>query len=76
MQIWRSSRPVAIVLASLAAFCAAGHFAANALIRAQQFRQLDELTEVVLRRSEVAVDYASAGIDAIAKTGQIGCEPS
>src|SRR6516165_2793349 len=76
MQIWRSSRPVAIVLASLATFCVAGHFAASALITAQQFRQLDELTEVVLRRSEVAVDYASAGIDAIAKTGRIGCEPS
>jgi hypothetical protein len=27
-----SSRPVAIVLASLTVFCAAGHFAANALI--------------------------------------------
>jgi len=76
MQIWRSSRPVAIVLASLAAFCAAGHFAANALITAQQYRQLDELTEVVLRRSEVAVDYASAGIDAIVRSGQVGCEPS
>jgi len=76
MQFWRSSRPVAIVVASLTTFCVAGHFAATALIAAQQYRQLDELTEVVLRRSEVAVDYASAGIDAIAKTGQVGCEPS
>ena len=77
MQILRSSlRSLAMVVASLTTFCVAGHFAASALITAQQYRQLDELTEVVLRRSEVAVDYASAGIDAIAKTGQVGCEAS
>jgi sensor c-di-GMP phosphodiesterase-like protein len=71
-----SSRPVAIVLASLTAFCAAGHFAANALIETQQFRQLGELAEVVLRRSEVAVDYASASIDEIATSGSVSCDPS
>jgi c-di-GMP phosphodiesterase len=76
MRIWRSSLPVAIVLASLTAFCAAGHFAATALIDTQQFRQLDELADVVLRRSEVAVDLGSAGIDEIARTGRIGCDPS
>src|SRR5215469_12065780 len=71
-----SSRPVAIVLASLTAFCAAGHFAANALIETQQFRQLGELAEVVLRRSEVAADYASASIDEIATSGSVSCDPS
>jgi c-di-GMP phosphodiesterase len=71
-----SSRPVAIVLASLTAFCAAGHFAANALIEGQQFRQLGELAEVVLRRSEVAADYASASISEIATRGPVGCDPS
>jgi sensor c-di-GMP phosphodiesterase-like protein len=76
MRIWRSSLPVAIVLASLAVFCAAGHFAATALIEAQQFRQLDELADVVLRRSEVAVDFGAAGIDEIAHSGRIGCDPS
>ncbi len=76
MQIWRSSRPFAIVLASLAAFCAAGHFAANTLIEAQQFRQLGELAEVVLRRSEIAVDHASASINEIATSGPVGCDPS
>jgi c-di-GMP phosphodiesterase len=65
-----------MVVVSLTAFCAAGHFAATALIEAQQARQLNELTEVVLRRSEVAVDFASASIAEIAKSGQIGCDPS
>src|SRR5271154_6450133 len=73
---WRSSLPVAIVLASLTAFCAAGHFAASALIEAQQFRQLGELADVVLRRSEVAVDYASASIEEIERTGRVGCDPA
>jgi c-di-GMP phosphodiesterase len=76
MRIWRSSLPVVIVLASLTAFCAAGHFAAKALIDAQQLRQLDELADVVLRRSEVAVDFGSASIDEIARSGRVGCEPS
>jgi c-di-GMP phosphodiesterase len=71
-----SSRPVAIVLASLTVFCAAGHFAANALIETQQFRQLGELAEVVLRRSEGAVDYASASINEIATSGPFDCDPS
>src|SRR6516165_8431469 len=76
MRIWRSSQPFAIVLASLAVFCAAGHFGAQALIKAQQFRQLEELTDVVLRRSEVAVDYAAASIDEIERSGRVGCDPS
>jgi sensor c-di-GMP phosphodiesterase-like protein len=76
MRIWPSSLPVAIVLASLTAFCAAGHFAATALIDAQQFRQLGELADVLLRRSEVAVDYASASIDEIEHSGRVGCDPS
>lgn len=76
MQIWRSSLPVTIVLASLAAFCAAGHFAATALVEGQQLRQLGELADVVLRRSEVAVDYASASIDEIARSGRVSCDPS
>jgi c-di-GMP phosphodiesterase len=76
MRIWRSSLPVVIVLASLTAFCAAGHFAAKALIDAQQLRQLDELADVVLRRSEVVVDFGSASIDEIARSGRVGCEPS
>jgi c-di-GMP phosphodiesterase len=74
---WRSRLPsVAIVASSLGAFCAGGHFAANALIGSLQMRQLNELTDVVLRRSEVAVDFGAASIDEIVKGGNIGCEPT
>jgi sensor c-di-GMP phosphodiesterase-like protein len=77
LKAWRSSLPsVAIVAASLAAFCAGGHFAAKALIESLQMRQLNELTDVVLRRSEVAVDFGAASIDEIAKGGNIGCAPT
>jgi c-di-GMP phosphodiesterase len=74
---WRSSLPsAAIVASSLAAFCAGGHFAAKALIQSQQMRQLGELTDVVLRRSEVAVDSGAASIDEIVTAGNIDCEPA
>lgn len=77
MKTWRSSLPsIAIVAASLVAFCAGGHFAVEALIKNQQMRQLGELTDVVLRRSEVAVDSGAASIDEIIKGGGIGCEPT
>ena len=74
---WRPGLPsVAIVAASLAAFCAGGHFAAKGLIESLQMRQLNELTDVVLRRSEVAVDSGAASIDEIVKGGNIGCAPT
>jgi sensor c-di-GMP phosphodiesterase-like protein len=74
---WRSSLPaVAIVAASLVAFCTGGHFAARALIESLQMQQLNELTDVVLRRSEVAVDFGAASIDEIVRGGNIGCEPT
>jgi sensor c-di-GMP phosphodiesterase-like protein len=77
MRIWRSRlRSLAIAFGSLATFCVAGHFAATAFIESQQTRQLNELTDVVLRRSEVAIDFASASISEIAKSGHIGCDPS
>jgi sensor c-di-GMP phosphodiesterase-like protein len=77
MKNWRSSLPsVAIVVASLGAFCVGGHFAAKSLIENQQLRQLGELTDVVLRRSEVAVDFGAASLDEIIKGGNIDCEPA
>lgn len=64
----------ALVLASTAAFGLAGHFAATRFIRHQQARQLDELTEVVLRRSEFAVDFAAASLDDLAAKGFANCD--
>jgi sensor c-di-GMP phosphodiesterase-like protein len=76
MRILRPGLPFAIVFGSLAAFCVAGHFAVTAFIEALQVRQLSDLADVVLRRSEAAVDFASASIDEIARTGRVGCDPS
>ena len=75
----RHQRPnlpfVALVLASTIAFALAGHLAAEAVIRHQQAHQLSELTEVVLRRSEFAVDFAAASLDELAKRNLASCEP-
>src|SRR6476661_4134943 len=65
----------ALVLAGTAAFALAGHFAATRFIHDQQARQLDELTEVVLRRSEFAVDFAAASLDDLAGRGLASCDP-
>lgn len=64
----------ALVLASTMAFALAGHFAAEGVIRHQQAHQLDELTEVVLRRSEFAVDFAAASLDELASRNLASCE--
>lgn len=66
----------ALVIASTMAFGSAGHFAADGVIRHQQAHQLNELTEVVLRRSELAVDFAAASLDELAKRDLASCEPA
>ena len=58
-----------MVATSLVVFAAGGHFAAKAVIEGQQSRQLEELTDVALRRSEIAVDFGAATLDEIAKRG-------
>ena len=76
----RHQRPnlpfVALVLASTMAFALAGHLTAEAVIRHQQAHQLSELTEVVLRRSELAVDFAAASLDDLAKRDLASCAPA
>jgi c-di-GMP phosphodiesterase len=66
----------ALVLASAVAFGLAGHFAATAFIHHQQARQLDQFTEVVLRRAEFAVDFAAASLDELAGHGLATCDPA
>jgi c-di-GMP phosphodiesterase len=74
---WPSSLPsLAIVVVSIAAFCAGGHFVAKTLTEMQQARQLGEFTDIVLRRSEIIVDSATASIDDIIRNGNVGCEPA
>jgi c-di-GMP phosphodiesterase len=65
---------LALVLASTFVFGLAGHFAATTLIHHQQARQIGELTEVVLRRAEFAVDFAAASLDQLADRGLTNCE--
>jgi c-di-GMP phosphodiesterase len=67
---------ITMVTASLVAFVAGGHFAARALIEGQQSRQLEELADVALRRSEVAVDFGTATLDELARRGPVSCDPA
>ena len=67
---------ITMVTASLVAFVAGGHFAARAVIAGQQSRQLEELTDVALRRSEVAVDFGTATLDELARRGPVSCDPT
>jgi sensor c-di-GMP phosphodiesterase-like protein len=72
---WPSVTELALVAGSLAAFAAGGHFAAKAVIQGQQSRQLEELTDVALRRSEVAVEFGAETLDELAKRGPLNCDP-
>ena len=67
---------IALVLTSTLLFGLAGHIAATSFIRHQQARQLDELTGVVLRRSEFASDFAAASLDELAGRGLADCSPA
>ena len=67
---------IAAVVASVAVFAAGGHFAAKAIIEGQQQQRLQELTDIALRRSEVAVDFGAASVDEIARGGHLDCDPS
>jgi sensor c-di-GMP phosphodiesterase-like protein len=67
---------IATVIASVAVFAAGGHFVAQAIIEGLQAQRLQELTEIALRRSEVAVDFAAASVDEIAMNGKLDCEPT
>jgi c-di-GMP phosphodiesterase len=73
---WPSLTQLAMVAASLVAFATGGHFAAKAVIEGQQAKQLEELTDVALRRSEVAVDFGAATLDELAKRRPLNCDPT
>jgi len=64
----------ALPLASVLGFGVAGHFAAAAFIHLEQSRQIDELTEVVMRRSEAAIDFASQSLDELGSRGLVDCQ--
>ena len=72
---WPSVTQLAILAASMVVFAAGGHFAARAVIDRQQSKQLEELTEVALRRAELAVDSGAATLADLAKRGELSCAP-
>ena len=73
---WPSVKLIVMVATSLVVFITGGHFAAKAVIEGQQSRQLEQLTDVALRRSEVAVDFGAASLDDLVKRGPLSCDPA
>src|SRR3984893_11952895 len=73
---WPGITQIAMIASSLIAFATGGHFAAKAVIEGQQSRQLQELTEVALRRSEAAIDFGAATLDELARRGPLNCDPA
>jgi sensor c-di-GMP phosphodiesterase-like protein len=73
---WPSVTQLAMIASSLIAFATGGHFAAKAVIEGQQSRQLQELTDVALRRSEAAIDFGAATLDELARRGPLNCDPA
>jgi sensor c-di-GMP phosphodiesterase-like protein len=73
---WPSVTQIVMVATSLVVFTTGGHFAARAVIEGHQSRQLEELTDVALRRSEVAVDFGAATLDELVKRGPLNCDPA
>jgi c-di-GMP phosphodiesterase len=65
---------MAMVAASIAAFATGAHFIATTVIHKQQSRQLEELANIALRRSEVAVDFGVATLDDVLKRGPMACD--
>jgi sensor c-di-GMP phosphodiesterase-like protein len=69
-------KPLTLLLvpATFLLFLACGHQAAIALITFQQTKQLKELVEIALRRSESAVDFSIAALEELATSGSLGCD--
>jgi len=64
----------AIVFVSMSAFGLAAHFGVATVIHREQTRQIDELAQVVMRRSEAVVDFAAESLDELASRGLIDCQ--
>ena len=65
---------ISLMATSVGVFLAGAHLAANALIEAQRLKQLHELNEVALRRSEVAVDYGIIALNEVVGRGPMSCD--
>jgi sensor c-di-GMP phosphodiesterase-like protein len=73
---WPSIIQTVLVAACLVAFVSGAHFAATAVIDKQRSKQLQDLTDVALRRSEVAVDFGATTLDEVVRRGPMRCDPA
>jgi sensor c-di-GMP phosphodiesterase-like protein len=73
---WPSISQAAVATTCLVVFICGGHLAATAVIDHQRSKQLQELTDVALRRSEVAIDFGAATLDEIGTSGSMNCDPA
>ena len=64
---------VSLMAASVFVFTAGAHLAATALIDALRTKQMQELNEVALRRSETAADFGIVTLNELLKRGSINC---
>ena len=72
--LWPSPKQTLILAFSVMAFVAGAHLATVALINAQRSKQLQELSEIALRRSETTVDFGGATLAELASRGPLNCE--
>jgi CSS domain containing protein len=76
MRRWPYLTRTALVAASVTAFAAGGHFVTTNAIDSQQARQLEELANIALRRSETAVDFGVATLRDVMRRGPMTCDPA
>ena len=76
MRRWPYLSRIALVTASVAVFTAGGHFVTTTAIDAQQAKQLEELADIALRRSEAAVDFGVATLHDVMQRGPMTCDPA
>lgn len=70
---WSTVTMIVLVAASVGIFAGGGHLTAISLIEDQRARQLNDLVQLALRRSEAAVDYAAATLEDVGRQGLMDC---
>lgn len=67
---------ILVTVLTVALFALGGHFTAVTLVGAQQERQLNELAELVLRRAESSIQFATQALDDLEAKQLVGCNDS
>lgn len=70
---WSTVTMILLVVASVGVFAAGGHLTATSLIENQRARQLDDLVQLALRRSEASLEFAAATLEDIGRQGPMDC---